>query len=99
MAEITFWEGPYAFSLRLRMMGLPGSLARDPGTSSLKARSASVGSAAATATPAEALRSKFRRVIGIDTSLLNCRLLLIAEKGVEGQSSADLPDLPGIVWV
>jgi hypothetical protein len=45
------------------------------------------------------LRSKFRRVIGIDTSLLNCRLLLIAEKGVEGQSSADLPDLPGLVWV
>src|SRR5580700_366332 len=74
------------------MIGPPASLARAPGTSSLKARSASGGRLAVTAAPAARLRKKFRRVVGIGTSLLDCRLLLIAEKGVEGQSSVEVMD-------
>src|SRR5580704_6910514 len=89
MAAITFCEGPYAFSLRLRMMGPPGSLVRDPGRSSLKASSAREGSATAATAPAPTLRNKFRRVMAMGTSGLDCRVLLIAEKRVGGQSNAD----------
>jgi hypothetical protein len=65
--------------LRLRIIGPLGSL---------DARSASGGRPAVTAALAARLRKKFRRVMGI--GLLVVRLSLIAEKGVEGQSNADL---------
>lgn len=69
------------------MMGPPGSLARAEGMSSLKASSAMGGRAATATAPAAALRKKFRRVMGMASSLFTGLRKLIAEKDAGGQQN------------